>query len=182
MCSNRQSKVALLPTSEARINPNTEISQQISLWNQTGSRVIRTNLLVIPIETSLLYVSPWSLRAETGQLPERKRVIAAYGDRMVMEETRPGALRTLCRETAPSAQVPAAQASPALAGPAAARAQEALSAYTQAMERLKAGDWGGFGAALDTLRRLLEELGHPPAANSAPWQQGPGVTDDGMTS
>src|SRR5262249_48947050 len=54
---------------EARINQNTEISQQISLWNQTGSRVIRGNLLVIPIETSILYVSPLYLRAETGQLP-----------------------------------------------------------------------------------------------------------------
>ena len=77
---------------EARINQNTEISQQISLWNQMGSRVIRGNLLVIPIENSLLYVSPLYLRAETGQLPELKRVIAVYGDRVVMEETLAGAL------------------------------------------------------------------------------------------
>jgi hypothetical protein len=148
---------------EARINQNTEISQQISLWNQTGSRVIRGNLLVIPIATSVLYVSPLYLRAETGQLPELKRVIAAYGDRVVMEETLSGALRALFRETAPPAQVPAAQASTARAGPAAARIQEALDAYNQAMERLKAGDWGGFGAALDTLRRLLEELNQHPS-------------------
>ena len=72
---------------EARINQNTEISQQISLWNQMGSRVIRGNLLVVPIENSILYVSPLYLRAESGQLPELKRVIAAYGDRVVMEET-----------------------------------------------------------------------------------------------
>jgi uncharacterized membrane protein (UPF0182 family) len=57
---------------EARINQNTEISQQLSLWNQMGSRVIRGNLLVIPIENSILYVSPLYLRAETGQLPELK--------------------------------------------------------------------------------------------------------------
>jgi uncharacterized protein len=62
---------------EARINQNTEISQQISLWNQMGSRVIRGNLLVVPIDNSILYVSPLYLRAETGQLPELKRVIAA---------------------------------------------------------------------------------------------------------
>jgi uncharacterized membrane protein (UPF0182 family) len=147
---------------EARINQNTEISQQISLWNQAGSRVIRGNLLVIPIETSVLYVSPLYLRAETGQLPELKRVIAAYGDRVVMEETLPGALRALFRETAPLAQLPAAPASPALAGPVTARAQEALNVYNQAIERLKAGDWSGFGAALDTLRRLLEELSQHP--------------------
>ena len=51
---------------EARINQNTEISQQISLWNQMGSRVIRGNLLVVPIENSILYVSPLYLRAEFG--------------------------------------------------------------------------------------------------------------------
>ena len=86
---------------EARINQNTEISQQISLWNQMGSRVIRGNLLVVPIENSILYVSPLYLRAETGQVPELKRVIAAYGDRVVMEETLDGALAALFKESAP---------------------------------------------------------------------------------
>ena len=85
---------------EARINQNTEISQQISLWNQMGSRVIRGNLLVVPIENSILYVSPLYLRAESGQLPELKRVIAAYGDRVVMEETLPAALAALFKEAA----------------------------------------------------------------------------------
>ena len=86
---------------EARINQNTEISQQISLWNQMGSRVIRGNLLVVPIENSILYVSPLYLRAQSGQLPELKRVIAAYGDRVVMEETLPAALAALFKESAP---------------------------------------------------------------------------------
>ena len=92
---------------EARINQNTEISQQLSLWNQMGSRVIRGNLLVIPIENSILYVSPLYLRAETGQLPELKRVIAAYGDHVVMDETLPGALAALFKETAPASTPPA---------------------------------------------------------------------------
>ena len=65
-----------------------------------GSRVIRGNLLVVPIKNSMLYVSPLYLRAETGQLPELKRVIAAYGDRVVMEETLPGALAALFKESA----------------------------------------------------------------------------------
>jgi uncharacterized membrane protein (UPF0182 family) len=86
---------------EARINQNTEISQQISLWNQMGSRVIRGHLLVVPIENSILYVSPLYLRAESGQLPELKRVIAAYGDRVVMEETLAEALAALFKESAP---------------------------------------------------------------------------------
>src|SRR5439155_15204410 len=82
---------------EARINQNTEISQQISLWNPAGSRVIRGNLLVIPIATSVLYVSPLYLRAETGQLPELKRVSAAHSDHVLMEATLAGALRALSK-------------------------------------------------------------------------------------
>jgi uncharacterized protein len=144
---------------EARINQNTKISQQISLWNQMGSRVIRGNLLVVPIENSILYVSPLYLRAETGQLPELKRVIAAYGDRVVMEDTLPAALAALFEETAPAvARLGAPAVSPAPAGPADERAREALGHYDRAIDRLKAGDWAGFGAELDALRPLLQEL------------------------
>ena len=136
---------------EARIQQNTEISQQISLWNQMGSRVIRGHLLVVPIDNSLLYVSPLYLRAESGQLPELKRVIAAYGDRVVMDETLGGALAALFKGSAPSAAAPG--------GTTDARARDALAHYERAVERLKAGDWSGFGAELDALRPLLEALG-----------------------
>src|SRR5207244_2528659 len=139
---------------EALINQNTEISQQLSLWNQLGSRVIRGHLIVIPIENSILYVSPLYLRAETGQLPELKRVIAAYGDRVVMEETLAEALAALFREPAPAS-------GPIKTLPAGAggdRARQALDRYNRAMERLRSGDWAGFGTELDKLRSLLEEL------------------------
>ncbi len=153
---------------EARINQNTKISQQLSLWNQMGSRVIRGNLLVVPIENSILYVTPLYLRAETGQLPELKRVIAAYGDRVVMEETLPAALAALFEEPAPNGVLPAASpASVGLssAGPADERARQALGHYDKALERLKAGDWAGFGAELDALRPLLEQLSGQPTAH-----------------
>jgi uncharacterized membrane protein (UPF0182 family) len=143
---------------EARINQNPQISQQLSLWNQMGSRVIRGNLLVIPIENSILYISPLYLRAETGQLPELKRVIAAYGDQVVMEETLPAALAALFKDTAPASQPVEARASTPPTGPTVGRAQEALEHYHQAMDRLKAADWGGFGAELEALRHILEEL------------------------
>jgi uncharacterized protein len=143
---------------EALINQNTQISQQISLWNQMGSRVIRGILLVVPIENSILYVSPLYLRAESGQLPELKRVIAAYGDRVVMEETLPAALAALFKESAPVAAL-APPAALSAAGPADERAREALTRYDRAIDRLKAGDWAGFGAELDALRPLLEKLG-----------------------
>ena len=148
---------------EALINQNTQISQQISLWNQMGSRVIRGILLVVPIENSILYVSPLYLRAQSGQLPELKRVIAAYGDRVVMEETLPAALAALFKESAPVAAL-APPAGLSAAGPADERAREALTRYDRAIDRLKAGDWAGFGAELDALRPLLEELGRQPAA------------------
>src|SRR6185295_6711677 len=99
-------------------------------------RVIRgANLLVIPIENSILYVTPLYLRAEHGHLPELKRVIAAYGEHVVMKETLTEAL---------SALFPAPGSEPAASGtseraPFTSRAQEALDRYNQAMERLKSG-------------------------------------------
>jgi uncharacterized membrane protein (UPF0182 family) len=142
---------------EALINQNTYISQQLSLWNQMGSRVIRGNLLVIPIENSILYVSPLYLRAEQGQLPELKRVIAAYGDHVVMEETLTEALSALFPEGAAPAPSTAVKAAP-LAGPTADRARQALDHYNRAIERLRSGDWAGFGAELDAMRGLLEAM------------------------
>ena len=147
---------------EALINQNTEISQQISLWNQMGSRVIRGTLLVVPVGNSILYVSPLYLRAQSGQLPELKRVIAAYGDRVVMKETLPGALAALFKESAPVPGLPAPGGS-SPSGPADERARQALAGYDRAIDRLRAGDWAGFGAELDALRPLLEELSRQPA-------------------
>lgn len=72
---------------EARINQDPIISQQISLWNREGSRVVQGNLLVIPIEQSLLYVEPLYLEAAQNQLPTLVRVIVAYENRIVMAQT-----------------------------------------------------------------------------------------------
>jgi uncharacterized protein len=144
---------------EARINQNTAISQQLSLWNQLGSRVIRGNLHVIPIENAILYVSPLYLRAATGQIPELKRVIAAYGDQVVMEETLAQALTALFRE--PVHAPPSADAPAQVRAPDGDRAREALGYYKEAMERLKAGDWKGFGVAMDRLRMVLERPSEP---------------------
>jgi uncharacterized membrane protein (UPF0182 family) len=72
---------------EARIDQDSRISQQITLWSQKGSTVIRGNLLVIPLEGSILYIEPLFLQAQKSQLPELKQVIGAYGPRIVMSET-----------------------------------------------------------------------------------------------
>lgn len=151
---------------EALINQNTEVSQQITLWNQSGSRVIRGNLLVVPIGNSILYVTPLYLRAQSGQLPELKRVIAVYGDRVVMEETLGEALNVLFKPP-PGAPTPA----PAAPAPnlqtslPAGSAREALAHYNSAIAKLKSGDWSGFGAELNALGSSLEQLNRAPPAH-----------------
>src|SRR3984957_17431087 len=144
---------------EARINQNTEISQQLTLWNQMGSRVIRgANLLVIPIDNSILYVSPLYLRAEHGHLPELKRVIAAYGEHVVMKETLAEALSALFTEPGAAPAVLSTAEKTPLTSPARSQAREALDRYNRAVERLKSGDWKGFGTQFDAMRELLEEM------------------------
>jgi uncharacterized protein len=150
---------------EARINQSTEISQQITLWNQMGSRVIRgANLLVIPIENSILYVTPLYLRAEYGHLPELKRVIAAYGEKVVMRETLSEALAALF--ASPGAAPTTSGA--AVEVPNGSAAQEALDRYNQAMERLKSGDWAGFGTQMDAMRSVLEKLSRDSSKTKPP--------------
>ncbi|MBR0958271.1 UPF0182 family membrane protein [Bradyrhizobium japonicum] len=148
---------------EARINQSTEISQQITLWNQMGSRVIRgANLLVIPIENSILYVSPLYLRAEHGHLPELKRVIAAYGEHVVMRETLGEALSALFIEPGGARPVSSTNGEMPVTGPSTSQAREALDRYNQAVERLRSGDWKGFGTQFDAMRELLEEMNRRP--------------------
>ena len=71
----------------ARINQDAEVSRQISLWDQRGSKVIQGAMLVIPIEESLIYVRPLYLKADAGKIPELKRVIVGYEDTIAMERT-----------------------------------------------------------------------------------------------
>jgi uncharacterized protein len=87
---------------EALINQDPVISQQISLWNRQGSRAIQGNLLVIPIESSLLYVEPLYLEAEQTSLPTFVRVIVAYNNRIVMAETLKQALDAIFQEGRPT--------------------------------------------------------------------------------
>jgi hypothetical protein len=85
---------------EARINQDPVISQRISLWNRRGSSAVQGNLLVIPIEQSLLYVEPLYLEATINRLPTLARVITAYGSRIVMADNLPESLEALFRADA----------------------------------------------------------------------------------
>jgi uncharacterized membrane protein (UPF0182 family) len=123
---------------EARIDQDPFISQQLSLWNQRGSQVIRGNLLVVPIERSLVYVQPLYIAAEKGQLPELKRVIVGFGDRIAMEETLDGALARVFGEESPHAAVEVSPGPPAGSkAEVKARWEAATVAYTRARDELR---------------------------------------------
>ena len=72
---------------EARIDQNPAISAQFSLWDTSGSEVIRGNLLMIPIGESFLFVEPIYLQAESSRIPELKRIVVANGNNIAMEPT-----------------------------------------------------------------------------------------------
>jgi uncharacterized membrane protein (UPF0182 family) len=143
-----------------RINQDTEISRQVSLWDQRGSQVIRGNLLVIPIEESLIYVLPLYLRAEGGRIPELKRVVVAYQSQVVMEETLEAALARMFGGTSVPVSA-AAAATPEqgrAAGGTADLARRAVESYQRAVEAQRAGNWARYGEELSRLGELLRQL------------------------
>ncbi|MGQ0712318.1 MAG: UPF0182 family membrane protein [Gemmatimonadaceae bacterium] len=152
-----------------RINQDTEVARQISLWDQRGSEVIRGELLVIPIEESLIYVQPLYLRAEGGRIPELKRVIVAHESRVVMEETLEaglarlfgGAPQLLARgETrAPVAPVATADAADGEA------ARRAVGHYERARAAQRADDWATYGEEMRLLGEALRQLESRNAAS-----------------
>lgn len=145
---------------EARIDQDTTISQQLSLWNQQGSSVIRGNLLVIPVKDALLYVEPLYLKSDKSSMPELRRVIVAHGDKVVMEPTLEIALQRIFGENtgAPDSteqQPSTEQPTQVTAGELAQRASQL---YNEAQEKLKNGDWSGYGETQQRLKEVLDEL------------------------
>ena len=142
-----------------RINQDTDISRQISLWDQHGSEVILGNLLVIPIEESLIYVQPLYLRAAGGRIPEMKRVVVAHQNRVVMEETLEAGLTQLfggSGEPTAAAATPAGAARPD--GRGADLARQAAELYQRAVEAQRSGDWARYGEDLSRLGEVLRQL------------------------
>ncbi|HRT70458.1 MAG TPA: UPF0182 family protein, partial [Syntrophales bacterium] len=145
---------------EARIDQDTEISKQLSLWSQRGSQVIRGSLLAIPIEKSILYVEPLYLAAEKGQLPELKRVIVAFGNAIAMEENLELSLQRIF-----GGEIPREKGLERVgAGPAEREktdrqlALEALSHYRKAQEYLRQGNWGAYGEELRRMDDILKSI------------------------
>ncbi len=144
---------------EARINQKPDISSQLTLWGQQGSQVIKGNQLVIPIDNSFIYVEPIYLQSEQGQIPELKRVIVAYKDRIEMRRSLDEALKAVFNISDTTSQ--AAPAIAPILGKVVSlsdRAKEALEHYNKALQYLRENDWAGYGRELDQLKSILTEM------------------------
>jgi uncharacterized membrane protein (UPF0182 family) len=134
---------------EAMIDQNTAIAAQLTLWDQKGSRVIRGNLIAVPIENSFLYVVPLYLTAEGTDFPQLKRVIVISGDKVAMEPTLDEAIQSVFGTAQPqiSAQAQAPGGQPELG--------QAKAQFDKAQKAMQQGNWGDFGKSMEALKRLL---------------------------
>ncbi|HLK57924.1 MAG TPA: UPF0182 family protein, partial [Chthonomonadaceae bacterium] len=159
------------------INSDRLISPQLSLLRSGGSTATLGNLLVIPVEHSLLYIAPLYVEAtnSANKLPQLQKVVVAFGQRVVMEDTLDKALADLfpgnAETTPPEGSAPSTPSPPMKPGetvPPDIRnlIEKAAAQYNAAQQRLKAGDFAGYGAATKELERTLEDLRR--AAGSSP--------------
>ncbi len=153
---------------QARINQDPEVSQQITLWNQSNSIVRYGNLLVIPIEDALLYVQPLYLEASRGALPELKRVVAVSGESVVMGESLDKALAALFGQAAEAPiEGPGTPTTPPAGDTQAELIAEALQHLQRANEARRRGDLATYqrevNAAQDALERANRASPSPAA-------------------
>ena len=139
---------------EARIDQNADISKLFTLWGQVGSKVIRGNMLVIPIENSILYIEPIYLRAVNAQIPELRGVIVVYSDVLAMRPTLDEALTAVFGKEAPKiAEEESVQD----------LVRQLVELYSRAKEEAGAGNWTGFGGYIerlgDTINKLNQSVG-----------------------
>ncbi|MEG1641653.1 MAG: UPF0182 family protein [Synergistaceae bacterium] len=155
---------------EALINQNPEISAQLSLWSQRGSDVLRGDLLVVPVGKSLLYVQPLYLKAETGELPELKRIITSTGGRVAWGETFAESLKNLIGgnisaktsktekidesnkndKKDSSSKLPLLEQNKLV--------KEAQKLYDSAIKAQRSGDWARYGEEIKKLGNILSQM------------------------
>jgi hypothetical protein len=139
---------------EARIDQDTEISKQLTLWSQKGSGIIRGNMLAIPIEESLIFIEPLYLKAESSEMPELKRVIVSFADKIVMEKDLKTALERLFMEGSSFSESILSDESDKTRFND--LADKAYYMYLQAETHLKNGDWSKYGESLKNLKEILK--------------------------
>ncbi|MBM7624496.1 UPF0182 family protein [Sporohalobacter salinus] len=142
---------------ESRIDQNSTISRQLSLWDQKGSRVIRGNLLVIPIGDSILYVEPIYLQSNQSELPEMKRIVVSNGNKVVMARNLDLAFAKLFEGEAEAPTPPEEELDQEIVG-VKNLTERALELYKEAQTNLQKGNWNEYGKAIDELKSVLEDL------------------------
>jgi len=150
---------------EARIDQNAQLSGQLSLWNQQGSRVRRGPLLVIPIGHALLYAQAIYLQAERSPMPELRLIVLALQDRLVYASTFEAALNELfgaagstAVTTAPAQTAASAATPPSPGNDIQALIAEAANALADYQRLTAEGKLGEAGQKLEQLKRTLDEL------------------------
>jgi hypothetical protein len=173
---------------ESRIDQESEISQLLSLWSQRGSQVIRGNLLVIPVNNSIIYVEPIFLQAEDSALPELRRVVVAYEDKIIMRQDLEKALKAMFEDEVPTAvasedieeiseetglapseedtadidedaeDIAEDTQAPFVDADRSQLISEANSLYNEAQEALQQGDFARYGEIIEELGSVLEQL------------------------
>jgi uncharacterized membrane protein (UPF0182 family) len=144
---------------ESRVNQDPEISRQLSLWDQRGSKVTLGTLLVIPIEGALIYVQPLYIKAESGQIPELKRVIVAYENQIAMEETLDKALARIFGQEGKKAKEDKAPEASAVKPEGGKPLPDIAWQYLQkAKQSLREENWAAYGQALKDLEQLLKQM------------------------
>jgi hypothetical protein len=147
---------------ESRIDQESDISPQLTLWSQEGSSVLRGNIIIIPIKDSLLYIEPIYLRSSgENALPEMQRVIAAYENKIVMERTLESALNAIFGKSDDGGQNGGTDIDEKTMREL---ILEANTVYQQAQEALKSGDWNRYGELMRRLEQVLERLAVLPFA------------------
>jgi uncharacterized membrane protein (UPF0182 family) len=139
---------------ESRIDQNTDISKDLTLWGQVGSRVIRGNLMVIPYKNAIFYIEPIYLQATQSKLPELKRVIVAAGDKVTMTPSIADGIRELTNSPMSatiSEPVSTTDTKNELT-------KKIIDTYSRAKDRLKSSDWVNFGLEFKTLDQLIRQL------------------------
>lgn len=171
---------------EAQIDQNTKISQDFTLWSNAGSKYSRGNMFVVPVNDSLLYIEPVYLEAANSAIPEMKRVIVMYNDKIAYEPTLGDCLKelfgvsggTVTSKTAKKDQGSGAEDG-GKAGDAGGSdgsgdsgssgsdldsmsqqelAKAAQDAYNNAQDALKDGDWAAYGEYMEQLEEYLDKL------------------------
>lgn len=147
---------------EARIDQDTEISRQLALWDQRGSRVIRGNLMVIPIQDSFIYVEPVFLIAEGVDIPQLQRVIATSGDKIAMQPTLWQSIEALYGQEGQriaSAEIDTTISVPTTpqSGASSAEFTEVQDLWEEANQALRDGDWEAFGSTMKEIQELLNQ-------------------------